>query len=208
MQRNNVLKFCDELRTQPVPYHCPIAGCKKTYQSSIAIKVHLYTSSHDHTTESGIETKRDKTELDASDVSVSQQHVDVETDGVLHLLDTKERLQLLSELELTQTINGVHHGPVRKKGAVVSVTTNNAAEGTALREPMVRRLNEINTSHKKKVKPDGLAFQLSFRRQLEKSDFELENEVEYELDELVSVVKQTNSKQRFCLSEFFMQFLK
>ena len=198
MQFNTVTDLgVDNLSREP-PYECPIVPCNSSFQNATAAKIHLLTC--DHVNECVInDASEAEGSLSKRNTSDSQFLYNVECDGNLHSLDIRDQLPLLSQGDYIKTVNGIVNGTTRRKRKVDVLPTNimpsssvnynlcNNEDGS-LREPAFKSIAlspKRRGGKKLNLLPEA---QIYYRRPTTDIKETLENDVEYEMDELVIIV--------------------
>uniref|UniRef100_A0A3B5QG77 Bromodomain and PHD finger containing 1 n=2 Tax=Xiphophorus TaxID=8082 RepID=A0A3B5QG77_XIPMA len=203
----DVKTFCHNLRATKPPYECPVETCRKVYKSYSGIEYHLYHYDHDNPTPApAVPQKKRKgrpsPEANApgspnrSDHSHSpgretmtyaqaQRMVELEIQGRIHRISIFENIDVVSEEDsdaedappsgAATPKTGKHKSKDKKKDG--SSHHHNPQSGLAVKLPeaVFRELDQ--------ERPDAPARTLSYYRYIEKSVEELDEEVEYDMDE-------------------------
>lgn len=219
----NLELFCENLKATKPPYECPIDGCGKIYKSYAGIQFHLYHYDHDNP-DGGLSpnsmppsspgrhlgalqhrqggTSASSVHHDALDGDNSL-WVEVDLSGCTYKINIHEPLVLIND-ETTETfekdsmeknrlvpkdISGLHK--VDSNGAV--------SPSIKLPEAHFKVLDDYIQPSEVPPKPSN------YYRFIEKTQEEIEDEVEYDLDEEVShfiylAAFYINSLQTYCIS--------
>ncbi|XP_046340784.1 bromodomain-containing protein 1-like isoform X5 [Haliotis rufescens] len=204
--------FCQNLRATKPPYKCPVDSCGKVYKSFSGIQFHLYNYDHDNpeNVPSPASVKKTKKKLakwhhrqnrrsptppeffrsptrETLTYAEAQRLVEIDLEGRIHRIDIYEPLEIISQDEIDNQHNTEKEEKAEKsplKGGKSSDNNKKKENGTVisnntvkLPEAQVKVLDDY-------IKPSGPPQRTSsYYRYMEKSSDELDEEVEYDMDE-------------------------
>uniref|UniRef100_W5K829 Bromodomain and PHD finger containing 1 n=1 Tax=Astyanax mexicanus TaxID=7994 RepID=W5K829_ASTMX len=205
----DVKTFCHNLRATKPPYECPIETCRKVYKSYSGIEYHLYHYDHDNpppiqstpqkkrkgrpprVSLSGSHSEHSHSpERETMTYAQAQRMVELEIGGKVHRISIFEDLDVVSEEDSdaedapASANGGKGTGATPKSGKHKSKEKkkegshhhgNMAGPAVKLPEAVFRELDQ--------ERPDAPPRTLSYYRYIDKSVEELDEEVEYDIDE-------------------------
>uniref|UniRef100_A0A3Q2NNP9 Bromodomain and PHD finger containing 1 n=1 Tax=Fundulus heteroclitus TaxID=8078 RepID=A0A3Q2NNP9_FUNHE len=198
----DVKTFCHNLRATKPPYECPVETCRKVYKSYSGIEYHLYHYDHDNPTPApAVPQKKRKGRppraspnrsehshspgRETMTYAQAQRMVELEIQGRVHRISIFENIDVVSEEDsdaedapapgTATPKTGKHKSKDKKKDG--SSHHHNPQSGLAVKLPeaVFRELDQ--------ERPDAPPRTLSYYRYIEKSVEELDEEVEYDMDE-------------------------
>ncbi|XP_078399410.1 peregrin-like isoform X2 [Cetorhinus maximus] len=207
----DVKTFCHNLRATKPPYECPVESCRKIYKSYSGIEYHLYHYDHDNPAQqtpvrkpkkkgrnsrTGTQQSPNPSEISQSPsremltYAQAQRLVEVDIEGRLHRISIFDNLEVLSEDDTTA--EDIVECNSNKENAETPTATpkankhknkdkrkdsshNSTASATKLPEVIYREIDHSAS--------DAPPRPLSYYRYIEKSVEELDEEVEYDMDE-------------------------
>ncbi|XP_032893027.1 peregrin isoform X2 [Amblyraja radiata] len=207
----DVKTFCHNLRATKPPYECPVESCRKIYKSYSGIEYHLYHYDHDNPAQqtpvrkpkkkgrnsrTGTQQSPNPSEISQSPsremltYAQAQRLVEVDIEGRLHRISIFDNLEVLSEDDTTAE-DIVECNSNKENAETLTVTPkankhknkdkrkdschNTPASATKLPEVIYREIDHSAS--------DAPPRPLSYYRYIEKSVEELDEEVEYDMDE-------------------------
>uniref|UniRef100_A0AAR2KUI1 Bromodomain and PHD finger containing, 1 n=1 Tax=Pygocentrus nattereri TaxID=42514 RepID=A0AAR2KUI1_PYGNA len=198
----DVKTFCHNLRATKPPYECPVETCRKVYKSYSGIEYHLYHYDHDNpppaqgTPQKKRKGRPPRVSLSGSDHSEhshspgretmtyaqAQRMVELEIHGKVHRVSIFEDLDVVSEEDTANGGKGAgatpkagKHKSKEKKKEGSHHHGNMPGPAVKLPEAVFRELDQ--------ERPDAPPRALSYYRYIDKSVEELDEEVEYDIDE-------------------------
>ncbi|XP_072928903.1 peregrin isoform X2 [Hemitrygon akajei] len=207
----DVKTFCHNLRATKPPYECPVESCRKIYKSYSGIEYHLYHYDHDNPSQqtpvrkpkkkgrnsrTGAQQSPNPSEISQSPnrenltYAQAQRLVEVDIEGRLHRISIFDNLEVLSEDDTTaedivecnsnkenaETLTATPKANKHKnKDKRKDSSHNTPASATKLPEVIYREIDHSAS--------DAPPRPLSYYRYIEKSVEELDEEVEYDMDE-------------------------
>uniref|UniRef100_A0A7N6BPK9 Bromodomain and PHD finger containing, 1 n=1 Tax=Anabas testudineus TaxID=64144 RepID=A0A7N6BPK9_ANATE len=200
----DVKTFCHNLRATKPPYECPVESCRKVYKSYSGIEYHLYHYDHDNPTPAQtVPQKKRKGRPprapNRSDHSHSpgretmtyaqaQRMVELEIQGRIHRISIFENIDVVSEEDSdaedapptgtgggATPKSGKHKSKEKKKDGPSHHHSAQSGPAVKLPEAVFRELDQ--------ERPDAPPRPLSYYRYIDKSVEELDEEVEYDIDE-------------------------
>lgn len=197
----DIRTFCQNLRATKPPYECPLPNCGRIYKTYSGIQFHLYNFEHDGATPQAPSTKKGKrgrwhhrqnrrsptppdlgklpAAREALTYAEAQKIVEVDLDGNLHRINICEPLDL------------VFSEPGEEAGDAAVGTAEPAAKGASggkqAAVPSTVKLPEASFRLVADYNPaDAPQRPASYYRFIERSAEELDEAVEYDMDEEVS----------------------
>jgi len=206
----DVRDFCQNLKATKPPYECPVKDCGKVYKSYCGIQFHLYNYDHDNPennspTPTGKKPGKKKgrwghhrsmrrsptppdfikpaPRLETLTYAEAQRLVEIDVDGRIHRINIYEPLEIMEKEEKAEKVSKVSKQHVEKnktknKEPSVQGNTNNNKDGK-LPEAQFKVVEDYIKPCNPKPRPN------SYYRYIEKSVEELDDEVEYDMDEEV-----------------------
>lgn len=211
----DVKTYVQNLKATKPPYECPVKDCGRVYKSFCGIQFHLYNFDHENPenvvppSHSNKKAKRKNKwhhranrrsptppeffrtqSRDTLSYADSQRLVEVDLEGKIHRINIYEPLEIISQDEIDNQSNAEKE----EKGEKSPQKVNN-------KHPENHKLKkEVNNGHvaiklpeaqfkvvDDYVKPSNVRPRpLSYYRYIEKSSEELDEEIEYDMDEEVS----------------------
>uniref|UniRef100_A0A8C6TMT2 Bromodomain and PHD finger containing, 1 n=1 Tax=Neogobius melanostomus TaxID=47308 RepID=A0A8C6TMT2_9GOBI len=202
----DVKTYCHNLRATKPPYECPVESCRKVYKSYSGIEYHLYHYDHDNPTPTqSIPRRRGKgpgpggntpgspsrsepshsPSRDTMTYAQAQRMVELEIQGRVHRISIFDNIDVVSEedSDAEDSSNGGKSTPKsgkhksKEKKRESSSYHHSAQSGPAVKLPeaVFRELDQD--------RPDAPLRPSSYYRYIEKSVEELDEEVEYDIDE-------------------------
>ena len=206
--------FCQNLKATKPPYECPVKHCGKMYKSYCGIQFHLYNFDHNDPNACAVTPNRKPgnrrgshsgrwhhranrrsptppeffREPDTMSYSESQRLVEIDVEGRLHRLNIYEQLEIISQDEIDNWSNTekeekpekVHPKPSKD---IQKSRKDNASDTTS--QLPVATFNVLTDY----VKPSEVPVRpSSYYRFIEKSFDEMDEEVEYDMDEEVCTI--------------------
>lgn len=198
--------FCENLKATKPPYECPIDGCRKIYRSHAGIQSHLYNHDHD-SPESGIPpnsllsnspdrsastpnlglNSRTTKSCDIPD-GESALWVEIELSGCTYKINIDEPLVLVNnesnDRVVTKSVENVYSSSSKDSPSVQKVVEGGCSllQSAKLPEVHFKVLDDYVPPTDVPPKPSN------YYRFIEKTQEELDDEVEYDLDEEVSYI--------------------
>uniref|UniRef100_A0A8K9Y3B5 Bromodomain and PHD finger containing, 1 n=1 Tax=Oncorhynchus mykiss TaxID=8022 RepID=A0A8K9Y3B5_ONCMY len=209
----DVKTFCHNLRATKPPYECPVKTCRKVYKSYSGIEYHLYHYDHDNPTPAqampqkkrkgrpprgantpGSPNRSERSHSPGRETMTyaqAQRMVELEIHGRIHRISIFENIDVVSEDDSgaedppssggggcgggATSKSGKHKSKEKKKE--VSSHHQSASCGPVVKLPEVvyRELDQ--------ERPDAPTRHSSYYRYIDKSVEELDEEVEYDIDE-------------------------
>uniref|UniRef100_A0AAZ3Q7A8 Peregrin n=1 Tax=Oncorhynchus tshawytscha TaxID=74940 RepID=A0AAZ3Q7A8_ONCTS len=205
----DVKTFCHNLRATKPPYECPVKTCRKVYKSYSGIEYHLYHYDHDNPTPAqampqkkrkgrpprgaytpGSPNRSERSHSPGRETMTyaqAQRMVELEIHGRIHRISIFENIDVVSEDDSGAEDppssggggcgggSGKHKSKEKKKE--VSSHHQSASCGPVVKLPEVvyRELDQ--------ERPDAPTRHSSYYRYIDKSVEELDEEVEYDIDE-------------------------
>uniref|UniRef100_A0A3B5B2Z8 Bromodomain and PHD finger containing 1 n=1 Tax=Stegastes partitus TaxID=144197 RepID=A0A3B5B2Z8_9TELE len=198
----DVKTFCHNLRATKPPYECPVETCRKVYKSYSGIEYHLYHYDHDNPTPAQTvpQKKRKGRPPRASPNRSERSHspgretmtyaqaqrmVELEIQGRIHRISIFENIDVVSEEDRVCNGNdggagatpksGKHKSKEKKKDGSSHHHSAQSGPAVKLPEAVFRELDQ--------ERPDAPPRPSSYYRYIDKSVEELDEEVEYDIDE-------------------------
>uniref|UniRef100_A0A8C2F407 Bromodomain and PHD finger containing 1 n=1 Tax=Cyprinus carpio TaxID=7962 RepID=A0A8C2F407_CYPCA len=193
----DVKTFCHNLRATKPPYECPVESCRKVYKSYSGIEYHLYHYDHEHPApaQGSPQKKRkgrppraalpaERSERSHSPVRESmtyaeaQRMVELEIRGRVHRISIFQNLDVLSEED-----SGAEDPP--SAGTAGAAACNGEKKDSSSHHHMnpLVKLPEVVFRELDQDRPDAPPRPMSYYRYIDKSAEELDEEVEYDIDE-------------------------
>uniref|UniRef100_A0A667Z5W2 Bromodomain and PHD finger containing 1 n=1 Tax=Myripristis murdjan TaxID=586833 RepID=A0A667Z5W2_9TELE len=197
----DVKTFCHNLRATKPPYECPVETCRKVYKSYSGIEYHLYHYDHDNPTPAqsmpqkkrkgrpprgntpGSPSRSERSHSPGRETMTyaqAQRMVELEIQGRIHRISIFENIDVVSEEDTANggkatPKSGKHKSKEKKKEG--SSHHHSAPSGPAVKLPeaVFRELDQ--------ERPDAPPRPSSYYRYIDKSVEELDEEVEYDIDE-------------------------
>jgi bromodomain and PHD finger-containing protein 1 len=172
----DVLEYCRKLRNlKEPPYTCPIQECAKPYKTMCGLQYHLVNFTHPTLTslpeleDKPMEQQKQQDNMLNPELkkalNITQKYVEIEVDDRLHKLDVTENFPIISRSNYDLTHS--NRTPVKAKTKDLVC---------ALPQPCFKILDDYNITNAP-PKPVG------YIRFIEKSVDDMDEEVEYDLDE-------------------------
>lgn len=211
----NLNVFVENLKATKPPYDCPIPNCGKTYKSFNGIQFHIYNFDHENpennsptpgkkpSTGKKKKWKHWRQKCDRPPTppeflrpqetltyAESQRLVEIDLDGRIHRINIYEPLDIVSQ-DVIDNQSNTEKEEKGEKSPLKSVKTNEGQKG---------RKDVTTTSHTNSTKLPEAQFKViedyvkpakiqsrsdAYYRYIEKSADELDEEVEYDMDEEV-----------------------
>uniref|UniRef100_A0A9J7YF35 Bromodomain and PHD finger containing, 1 n=1 Tax=Cyprinus carpio carpio TaxID=630221 RepID=A0A9J7YF35_CYPCA len=193
----DVKTFCHNLRATKPPYECPVESCRKVYKSYSGIEYHLYHYDHEHPAPAqgspqkkrkgrvtGPGSPAERSEHSHSPVRESmtyaeaQRMVELEIRGRVHRISIFQNLDVLSEED-----SGAEDPP--SAGTAGAAACNGEKKDSSSHHHMnpLVKLPEVVFRELDQDRPDAPPRPMSYYRYIDKSAEELDEEVEYDIDE-------------------------
>lgn len=211
----DVKTFCQNLKATKPPYECPVNGCGRIYKSYCGIQFHLYNFDHDNPeNNSPSPMKKPKSKKarwhhrqmrrsptppafispprrETLTYAEAQRLVEIDLEGKLHRINIYEPLEIITQDEIDNQNNTEKEEKAEKpspktqktNGAKARKEVSNSAAPASVKLPEAQfkvvddYIKPINI----KSRPN------SYYRYMEKSTDELDDEVEYDMDEEVKL---------------------
>ena len=205
--------FCQNLKATKPPYECPVKHCGKMYKSYCGIQFHLYNFDHNDPNACAVTPNRKPgnrrgsnsgrwhhranrrsptppeffREPDTMSYSESQRLVEIDVEGRLHRLNIYEQLEIISQDEIdnwsnTEKEEKPEKCPPKPSKDIQKPRKENATDATS--QLPVATFNVLTDY----VKPSEVPVRpSSYYRFIEKSFDEMDEEVEYDMDEEVGL---------------------
>lgn len=221
----DVKEFCQNLKATKPPYECPVRSCGKVYKSYCGIQFHLYNFDHDNPENNspspGKKPGKKKTKWghhramrrsptppefvapprrETLTYAEAQRLVEIDLEGRLHRINIYEPLEIITQDEIDNHKNTEKEEKAEKTPLKTKNCENQKArkEPTAGAQPLVKLPEAQFKVIDDYIKPIKISQrQNSYYRYIEKSVEELDEEVEYDMDE------EVNSCQVFPLNWLF-----
>uniref|UniRef100_A0AAZ1XS18 Bromodomain and PHD finger containing, 1 n=1 Tax=Oreochromis aureus TaxID=47969 RepID=A0AAZ1XS18_OREAU len=200
----DVKTFCHNLRATKPPYECPVETCRKVYKSYSGIEYHLYHYDHDNPTPAQAVPQKKRKGRPPRNTPVSpnrsershspgretmtyaqaQRMVEVEIQGRIHRISIFENIDVVdggagdipsSNGGKSTPKTGKHKSKAKKKDGLSHHHSAQSGPAVKLPEAVFRELDQD--------RPDAPPRPLSYYRYIDKSVEELDEEVEYDIDE-------------------------
>lgn len=196
----DVRTFCQNLRATKPPYECPLPNCGRIYKTYSGIQFHLYNFEHDGSTPQAPSSKKGKrgrwhhrqnrrsptppdlvlapAAREALTYAEAQKIVEVDLDGSLHRINICEPLDLV----LTEPAGATAQEPTSPP--VKAAATGKQPAGKQPGAPTPAKLPEASFRLVADYSPaDAPQRPASYYRFIERSAEELDEAVEYDMDE-------------------------
>uniref|UniRef100_A0A3Q0R0I7 Bromodomain and PHD finger containing 1 n=1 Tax=Amphilophus citrinellus TaxID=61819 RepID=A0A3Q0R0I7_AMPCI len=190
----DVKTFCHNLRATKPPYECPVETCRKVYKSYSGIEYHLYHYDHDNPTPAQAVPQKKRKGRPPRNTPVSPNHsershspgretmtyaqaqrmVEVEIQGRIHRISIFENIDVVDGGAATPK-TGKHKSKAKKKDGLSHHHSAQSGPAVKLPEAVFRELDQD--------RPDAPPRPSSYYRYIDKSVEELDEEVEYDIDE-------------------------
>uniref|UniRef100_A0A3B4XAX3 Bromodomain and PHD finger containing 1 n=1 Tax=Seriola lalandi dorsalis TaxID=1841481 RepID=A0A3B4XAX3_SERLL len=188
----DVKTFCHNLRATKPPYECPVETCRKVYKSYSGIEYHLYHYDHDNPTPAQTvpQKKRKGRPPRASPNRSERSHspgretmtyaqaqrmVELEIQGRIHRISIFENIDVVDGGAGATPKSGKHKSKEKKKDGSSHHHSAQSGPAVKLPEAVFRELDQ--------ERPDAPPRPSSYYRYIDKSVEELDEEVEYDIDE-------------------------
>lgn len=207
----DVKEFCQNLKATKPPYECPVRSCGKVYKSYCGIQFHLYNFDHDNPENNspspGKKPGKKKTKWghhramrrsptppefvapprrETLTYAEAQRLVEIDLEGRLHRINIYEPLEIITQDEIDNHKNTEKEEKAEKTPLKTKNCENQKArkEPTAGAQPLVKLPEAQFKVIDDYIKPIKISQrQNSYYRYIEKSVEELDEEVEYDMDE-------------------------
>lgn len=207
----DVKEFCQNLKATKPPYECPVRSCGKVYKSYCGIQFHLYNFDHDNPENNspspGKKPGKKKTKWghhramrrsptppefvapprrETLTYAEAQRLVEIDLEGRLHRINIYEPLEIITQDEIDNHKNTEKEEKAEKTPLKTKNCENQKArkEPTAGAQPIVKLPEAQFKVIDDYIKPSKISQrQNSYYRYIEKSVEELDEEVEYDMDE-------------------------
>ena len=196
----DVREFCQNLRATKPPYECPFSSCGKIYKSFAGIQFHLFNFNHESP---GSSLPHSQSPQQALTFAEAQKIVELELDGKLHRINIFDDLTFISREDCVYEFpprneDAPDHGKVAKKAAETAKTGSKTPnrKSSKTKEPAhTPRIKEEKASSPCKLPEasftvldswslaDAPERPKSYYRFIEKTAEDMEDEVEYDMDE-------------------------
>ncbi|XP_061178694.1 peregrin-like isoform X4 [Saccostrea echinata] len=207
----DVKEFCQNLKATKPPYECPVRSCGKIYKSYCGIQFHLYNFDHDNPENNspspGKKPGKKKTKWghhrsmrrsptppefvvpqrrETLTYAEAQRLVEIDLEGRLHRINIYEPLEIITQDEIDN-----HHNTEKEEKAEKTPLKTKVSETQKTRKeqpPQGQSTVKLPEAQYKVIddyiKPNKISNrQNSYYRYIEKSSEELDEEVEYDMDE-------------------------
>ncbi|ESO96230.1 hypothetical protein LOTGIDRAFT_174941 [Lottia gigantea] len=224
----DVRLFCQNLKATKPPYKCPVDGCGKLYKSYCGIQFHLYNFDHENPDNCIVspaqkgkkkksrwhhrQDRRSPTppvfirspQRDTLTYAESQRLVEIELDGRIQRLDIHEPIELISQDEIdnhhntekeekTESKTPLKSGKSKTVDSKNKVRKETTVPPVKLPEAQFKVLEDYVKPNHFKPRPS------SYYRYIEKTSDELDEEIEYDMDEedhsWLELVNETRVKE-------------
>ncbi|XP_022298167.2 peregrin-like isoform X2 [Crassostrea virginica] len=207
----DVKEFCQNLKATKPPYECPVRSCGKVYKSYCGIQFHLYNFDHDNPENNspspGKKPGKKKTKWghhramrrsptppefvvpprrETLTYAEAQRLVEIDLEGRLHRINIYEPLEIITQDEIdnhknTEKEEKAEKTPLKAKNCENQKSRKevptSAQHTIKLPEANYKVIDDY-------IKPNKISQrQNSYYRYIEKSSEELDEEVEYDMDE-------------------------
>ncbi|XP_038073948.1 peregrin-like isoform X2 [Patiria miniata] len=203
----NVKYFCENLRATKPPYECPVNDCGKIYRSHSGIEFHLNNFDHEKAGGNGHSTPMKKggwrkgrvtnrqnrrspspsvirsPTREALTYAQAQRLVEVDINGLVHRLDIHETIDILTEDEFESETSEEEKNekPLGKAGKALDHTKQRKEIGSTSSMKLPEASYKILDGYEEP--PDAPDRPQAYFRYIEKSREELDEEIEYDMDE-------------------------
>ncbi|XP_048740220.2 peregrin-like isoform X2 [Ostrea edulis] len=207
----DVKEFCQNLKATKPPYECPVRSCGKIYKSYCGIQFHLYNFDHDNPENNspspGKKPGKKKTKWghhrsirrsptppefvvpqrrETLTYAEAQRLVEIDLEGRLHRINIYEPLEIITQDEIDNHNNTEKEEKAEKIPLKPKICENQKSrkEPTAPTQSTVKLPEAQFKVIDDYIKPNKISpRQNSYYRYIEKSADELDDEVEYDMDE-------------------------
>uniref|UniRef100_A0A3Q1B2S8 Bromodomain and PHD finger containing, 1 n=1 Tax=Amphiprion ocellaris TaxID=80972 RepID=A0A3Q1B2S8_AMPOC len=196
----DVKTFCHNLRATKPPYECPVETCRKVYKSYSGIEYHLYHYDHDNPTPAqavpqkkrkgrpprpghggntpGSPNRSERSHSPGRETMTyaqAQRMVELEIQGRIHRISIFENIDVVDGGAGATPKSGKHKSKEKKKDGSSHHHSAQSGPAVKLPEAVFRELDQ--------ERPDAPPRPSSYYRYIDKSVEELDEEVEYDIDE-------------------------
>ena len=216
----DVRDFCQNLKATKPPYECPVKDCGKVYKSYCGIQFHLYNYDHDNPENNSPSpgkkpgkrkrwhhrsSRRSPTppefvpqRRETLTYAEAQRLVEIDVDGKLHRLNIYEPLEIISQDQIDNQNNKEKEEKAEKTPQKITKQNDKDKQKKEVNntaQPVVKLPEASFKVVEDYIKPTKLQQrQNSYYRYIEKSTEELDDEVEYDMDEEVSKMLSVDLK--------------